>query len=146
MNTIQNIIRHLYGPFVFIRQVLGYSRFFIVALLSPRAKLAARLLASESQLAIYNHRISQKKKPRPRFNPAFRFLWVLLGSPSETLLQTRLTDREFSAQSFVEEQVIHMLDGSKYVRHGGPCWRKSNFSLFWLTHNHAFHQHGSTLP
>jgi transposase InsO family protein len=45
----------------------------------PESCLAARLLASESQLAIYNHRISQKKEPRPRFNSAFRFLWALLS-------------------------------------------------------------------
>jgi hypothetical protein len=79
MNTIQDINWHFYGAFVFSQQVLGYSRFFIVALLSPMAKLAARLLAAESQLAIYKHRISQKKEPRPSFNPAFRFLWALLS-------------------------------------------------------------------
>jgi hypothetical protein len=69
MNTIQDIIWHLYGACVFVRQVLGYIRFFISALLSSRAALVARLLAAESQLTIYKHRINHKKKPRPRFHP-----------------------------------------------------------------------------
>jgi len=77
MNTIKDIIWNLYGAFEFNRQLFGYIRFFIIALLSPRAKLAARLLAAESQMAIHKHRISQKKEPKPIFNPAFRFLWVL---------------------------------------------------------------------
>ncbi len=60
------------------RFILSYALTFISALLSPRARLAARLLASESQLAVLKHRINEKKDPRPRFTPAFRFLWALL--------------------------------------------------------------------
>jgi hypothetical protein len=79
MNKLKIIIMNLYGAFESTRLLVGYARIFLCALLSPRAKLAARLLAVESQLAIYNHRISQKKEPKPNFTPAFRFLWVLLS-------------------------------------------------------------------
>ena len=53
---------------------------FIRALLTPKARLAARLLAAESQLAVYKFRIQQKKEPKPRFTPAFRLLWVALSA------------------------------------------------------------------
>jgi hypothetical protein len=79
MNIIQNIILNLYDTFIVSRMVVGYILSFITALLSPKARLATRLLASESQLAICKHRISQKKEPKPIFNPAFRFLWALLS-------------------------------------------------------------------
>ena len=79
MDIIQNIILNVYSTSVFTQKVSGYLRLFITALFSPKAKLAARLLAEESQLAVYDHRISQKKEPRPCFSPAFRFLWVLLS-------------------------------------------------------------------
>jgi hypothetical protein len=52
---------------------------FCLAFCGPRAKMSARLLAVESQLAVYQERIRLKKNPRPRFTPAFRMLWVLLS-------------------------------------------------------------------
>jgi len=79
MKAIQSIFINLYGAFRFIQALIGYTRIFISAQLSSKARLAARLLAAESQLAIYKHRISQKKEPRPSFNPAFRFFWVLFS-------------------------------------------------------------------
>jgi hypothetical protein len=109
MKKIQDIIWHLYGAFLFIRQVIGYSLFFIVALLSPRAKLAARLLAAESQLAIYNHRISQKKEPRPSFSPAFRFLWAML---------TRYWSGWRSA--------AHLMQPATVLK-----WHRQGFRLYW---------------
>jgi hypothetical protein len=50
MNTIQNIIWYLCCAPGFSRLLIWYARIFLVALLSPKAKLAARLLAAESQL------------------------------------------------------------------------------------------------
>ena len=79
METIQSIILNLCCALKSSRLLIWYARIFICALLSPKAKLAARLLASESQLAIYKHRISQKKEPKPPFNPAFRLLWSLFA-------------------------------------------------------------------
>jgi putative transposase len=60
-------------------QTLGYIGTFTWALLTPKAHLAARLLAVESQLAVHTLRIRQKKEPPPRFNQAFRLLWVILS-------------------------------------------------------------------
>jgi len=68
MNTIQTLIF-----------VLRYSLKFLSALFLPRAHVAAQLIAAESQLSVIKHRIDQKKEPRPRFTPAFRFLWALLA-------------------------------------------------------------------
>ncbi len=48
---------------------------FIGALFSPRLRLAARLLAAKSQVAVLKHRIDQKRETKPRFSPAFRLLW-----------------------------------------------------------------------
>jgi len=88
---------------------LGYTRIFICAILSPKAKLAARLLASESQLAIYKHRVSQKIERRPIFNPAFRFLW--------TLFYRYWKDWKSAA---------HLMQASTVVK-----WHRKGFKLFW---------------
>ena len=63
----------------FVQQSLRYVGIFFWALLCPKAVLAARLLAAESQLARRRERIAQKKDPRPLFTPAFRLLWVVLS-------------------------------------------------------------------
>jgi len=47
--------------------------------LLPKAVLAAKLLAIESQLAVCKHQIGQRKRPRPRFTAGFRVLWVVLS-------------------------------------------------------------------
>ena len=60
-------------------EIFRYLRIFLWALFSPKAVLAARLLAVESQLAVCKLRIQQKKDPRPRFTSGFRFLWILLS-------------------------------------------------------------------
>jgi len=51
---------------------------FAWALLLPKARLAARVLAAESQLAIELNR-SSGRKHRRQFTPAFRILWVVLS-------------------------------------------------------------------
>jgi hypothetical protein len=45
----------------------------------PKAVLAAKLLAVESQLAVCKHQIGQRKRRRPRFTASFRLLWVVLS-------------------------------------------------------------------
>ena len=61
-------------------QLFKYGVAFLLALVQPRAVLAARLLAAESQLAMCKHRFEQKKDPRPEFNPGFRPLWVIFSN------------------------------------------------------------------
>ena len=79
MSTIQVIFTGIRNSFFFIGQVTGYGRTFLWALLSPRAKVAARLLAAESQPAVHKLRIQQRKEPKARFTQAFRLLWVCLS-------------------------------------------------------------------
>ena len=79
MDGIRDAFSGICGVPFFIHQVISYIRTFLWAFLSTRAKVAARLLAAESQLAIHKHRIQQRKEPKPRFSEAFRFLWVCLS-------------------------------------------------------------------
>jgi len=109
METLQSIIISLYGAFNYILTLMGYTRIFICALLSPRAKLAARLLASESQLAIFKHRIYQKKEPKPRFNPAFRLLWSL-----------------FSRCWNGWRSAAHLMQPATVIK-----WHRQGFRLYW---------------
>jgi len=79
MNTIQNLLTNLCRVLGCIGEVLRYASIFLRAMVCPRAVLAARLLAVESQLATCKHRIWQKKNPRPQFTAGFRLLWVVLS-------------------------------------------------------------------
>ena len=56
-----------------------YLIIFLWGLCQPRAVLVAKLLALQSQLAACKDRIDRKKIPRPRFDPAFRILWVVIS-------------------------------------------------------------------
>jgi transposase InsO family protein len=60
-------------------QVIRYALIFVSAFFRQRAALGCELVAIRSQLTFYKESIRQKKQPRPRFNPAFRLLWVLLS-------------------------------------------------------------------
>ncbi|MFC1540234.1 integrase core domain-containing protein [Gemmatimonadota bacterium] len=60
-----------------IKQLLGYARILLWAMVSPRVKLVARLLAAESQLAECKRRIIQRQAPKPRFTNSFKLLWVV---------------------------------------------------------------------
>lgn len=58
------------------------SRHFIIFIWTstqPRAAQSAKLLALQSELAACKDRIDRKLSPKPRFDPAFRLLWVLLS-------------------------------------------------------------------
>ena len=83
MDTIKILLKNIWDFLFFVRQLLGYGRTFLWAFACPRAVLAARLLAVESQLATCRERVRQKKDPRPRFTPAFRLLWVILSKLME---------------------------------------------------------------
>ncbi len=62
-----------------LRRIAGYIYTFVLALISSRVTLAARVLAAESQLAECKRRIEKKDQPRPRFALAFKLLWVFLS-------------------------------------------------------------------
>ncbi len=79
MNILQNMLWPNARAVRAIWQLFTYALTFFLALLQPRATLAARLLAVESQLALCKHRIQEKKDPRPRFTAGFRVLWVILS-------------------------------------------------------------------
>ena len=79
MSTIQNWLRNAWQAMSFVGQILRYAAAFLVALVQPKAAMAAKLLAVQSQLAVCKHRIKQKKDPRPRFTSGFRLLWVVLS-------------------------------------------------------------------
>ena len=79
MILVANVLRSVLMLLRCLYQLVGYGLRFLWAMLSPKAVLAAKLLAAESQLAACKNRIDQKKAPRPRFTAAFRFPWVLLS-------------------------------------------------------------------
>ncbi len=57
----------------------GYLITFLFGICQPKAVLVARVLALQSQLAACKDRIERKKSPKPRFDPGFRLLWVLIS-------------------------------------------------------------------
>ena len=63
MTTLQNLIWNTRQAIQGLWQLFTYALTFFLALLQPRATLAARLLAVESQLALCKHRIQQRKDP-----------------------------------------------------------------------------------
>ena len=92
-----------------LRQAAGFVYTFLSAFFSPRATLAARVLAAESQLAACKHRIVEKDRPRPSFTRAFRLLWVLLS---------RTWDQW--------HQVAHLMQPATVKR-----WHTRGFRLYW---------------
>lgn len=64
MTSLQNLLWHARQTVQVIWQLHKYAVAFFLALLQPKAVLAARLLAAESQLAVCKHRIQQKKDSR----------------------------------------------------------------------------------
>jgi len=79
MRMLRDQLWNAHQVFQFTSPLLRYAFSFFLALLQPKAVLAARLLAAESQLAVCKHRIQQQKDPRPRFTPGFRVLWIVLS-------------------------------------------------------------------
>ena len=79
MTTLLSSLRRTVGIPAVAWQLLRYAVTFLWALCQPKVVLAAKLLAAESQLATCRTCVERKQDPRPRFHPAFRFLWVVLS-------------------------------------------------------------------
>ena len=79
MNAIRSLLINAHRLLAGAGEVVRYALMFLWAIFCPKAILAARLLAAESQLAVCKHGIVSKKQPRPRFTPGFRLLWVVLS-------------------------------------------------------------------
>jgi hypothetical protein len=60
-------------------QLIRYALIFASAFFRQRASLGCEMVAMRSQLTFYKESIRQNRQPRPRCNPAFRLLWVLLS-------------------------------------------------------------------
>ena len=79
MIVIDNLLRNVLILVGGTPQLAGYGLRLLWAMFCPKALLAARLLAAESQVTVCKNRIDQKKAPRPRFTAGFRLLWVVLS-------------------------------------------------------------------
>jgi hypothetical protein len=79
MKTLKLFFLSVLGFLQFGSQVIRYALIFASAFLRQRASLGCELVAIRSQLTFYQESIRQKRAPRPRFNPAFRLLWMLLS-------------------------------------------------------------------
>ena len=62
-----------------VGELLHYGWRFLKNLLLPKAVLAARVLAAESQLALCAERLESQGVRRHRFSDGFRLLWALLA-------------------------------------------------------------------
>ena len=79
MNAIRTLLMNLCHLLACAGEMFRYALMFLWAIFCPKAVLAARLLAAESQLAVCRHGIASKRRTRPRFTPGFRLLWVVLS-------------------------------------------------------------------
>jgi len=79
MKTLKPFFLSVLESLQFGWQVIRYALIFVSAFFRQRASLGYELVAIRSQLTFYKESIRQKRQPRPRFNPAFRLLWVLLS-------------------------------------------------------------------
>jgi hypothetical protein len=84
----------------------GYAFRFHWALVLPKAVLAARVLAAESQLAV---ELNAGKRRRRQFTPAFRTLWVTLSKVLEGW-----------------EHLVHLMKPETVKR-----WHTATFRLCW---------------
>ena len=62
-----------------IGELLQYGWWFLRNMFLPKAVLAARVLAAESQLAVCQERLESQGVRRHRFSESFRWLWILLS-------------------------------------------------------------------
>ena len=80
MKTLKLFLLPVLDSLEFGRQVIRYALIFVSAFFRQRASLGCEMVAMRSQLTFYEESIRLKRQHRPRFNPAFRLLWVLLSS------------------------------------------------------------------
>ena len=92
-----------------VGELVQYGWRFLKNLFLPKAVLAARVLAAESQLALCQQRLESQGVGRHRFSDGFRWLWVLLAGCWE--------------------------DWPRYARLMQPAtvkrWHEWGFRLFW---------------
>ena len=79
MSALQAIHQNAVDLARAVAELARYGLLFVSAVVSSRAKTAATIVALRSQLANRVDRVRQMKEPRPRFTPAFRFVWVWLS-------------------------------------------------------------------
>ena len=84
MKTLKLFFLRVLESLEFGWQVIRYALIFVSAFFRQRASLGCEMVAMRSQLTFYEESIRQKRQPRPRFNPAFRLLWVLLSRNPNT--------------------------------------------------------------
>jgi len=92
-----------------VRELTRYALGFCWAMLLPKAKLAARVLAAESQLTVEMNRSGGDKRRRRQFTLAFRLLWVALSKALEGW-----------------EDLVHLMKPETVKR-----WHTTAFRLFW---------------
>ena len=92
-----------------VRELARYAAQFGWALLMPKAVLAARLMAAESQLAVGLNGSGGGRRRRRQFSPAFRILWVVLS---------KLLDGW--------EDLVHLMRPETV-----KSWHTRAFRLFW---------------
>src|SRR5499433_1103207 len=79
MKTMKLFLLSVLESLEFGCQAIRYALILVSAFFRQRASLGCEMVAMRSQLTFYKESIRQKRQPRPRFNPAFRLLWVLLS-------------------------------------------------------------------
>ena len=79
MKTLKLFLLSVLEALEFGWQAIRYALILVSAFFRQRASLGCEMVAMRSQLTFYKESIRQKRQPRPRFNPAFRLLWVLLS-------------------------------------------------------------------
>ena len=102
-------VREYGGISAAMGELVQYGWRFFRNLFLPKAVLAARVLAAESQLAVCQERLESQGVRRHRFSESFRWLWILLSGGWE--------------------------DWPRYARLMQPAtvkrWHEWGFRLFW---------------
>ena len=83
MRVLLSFLWHVGSCLGVLLQLLRYALSFCWALVLPRAVMAAKLLAVQSQLAAELNHSSAQRKRHGQFSPAFRILWVVLSKSLE---------------------------------------------------------------
>lgn len=79
MNALKSYFHNVRNLLICIQELVLCVGRAVRAVFCPETALIASVLAAESQLAMYQLRIGQKKAPKPRFTISFRILWVFLS-------------------------------------------------------------------
>ncbi len=79
MNPTTTLLSWAVGTMILAGRLGRYLIIFLWTFCQPKAALTARLLALQSQLATCKDRIDRKECRKPKFDPAFRLLWVLIS-------------------------------------------------------------------